>query len=158
VDEVGADALRFFFLMRHADSHLVFDVDLAKTQSEENPVFYVQMAHARMSGIFRVAGKDPESVTPENVDLALLTQPDEIELLKDLEMFETIVQLAAQNLGPHVVVGYLQGLAQRAHAWYHKHRVLGEKEEAARLVLARSTRQVLANGLTLLGLSAPDRM
>jgi len=158
VDEVGADALRFFFLMRHADSQLVFDVDLAKRQSEENPVYYVQMAHARMSGIFRVANRAPESVTTENVDLSVLVEPDEVELLKDLQVFANVVELAATNLGPHMVVGYLQGLAQRAHAWYHKHRVLGEQEEAARLVLARAVRQVLANGLSLLGISAPDRM
>ena len=158
IDEVGRDAVRFFFLMRRADSHLVFDVDLAKKQTEENPVFYVQMAHARMSGIFRVAGKEPGSVSSDGVDLGLLSQPLEIELMKDLQEFPTMVQHAAAELGPHLVVGYLQGIAQRAHKWYHNFRVLDEPEETARLVLVRAVRQVLANGLSLIGITAPDRM
>ena len=158
VDEVGADALRYFYLMRRSESHLVFDVDLAKSQTEENPVYYVQMAHARMSGIFRVAGKTPETATPEGVDLALLDEPDELDLMKALADFPGIVEGAAQALEPHRITGYLESLARQAHAWYHKFRVLGEPEEAARLVLARAVRQVLANGLSLLGIGAPDRM
>ncbi len=148
VDEVGRDALRYFFLMRRSDSHFVFDVDLAKSQTEENPVFYVQMAHARMSGIFRVAARAPETVAPESADLGLLEEPEELELMKEL----------ADALEPHRITGYLEALARLAHGWYHKYRVLGERQEAARLVLARAVRQVLANGLTLLGISAPDRM
>ena len=101
LDEVGRDAVRYFFLMRKSDSHFVFDVDLAKRQTEENPVYYVQMAHARMSGIFRVAGRDPESVTPGGGDLAVLTQPDEVEILKDLAEFPKVVQGAAEALEPH---------------------------------------------------------
>ena len=158
VDEVGSDALRYFFLMRRSESHLVFDVDLAKSQTEENPVFYVQMAHARMSGIFRVAGRSPETAIPEGVDLASLDEPDELDLLKMLADFPGTVAAAAAALEPHRITGYLEGLARLAHAWYHKFRVLGEPEEAARLVLARAVRQVLANGLTLLGIHAPDRM
>jgi arginyl-tRNA synthetase len=158
VDEVGADALRFFYLMRRSESHLVFDVDLAKSQTEENPVYYVQMAHARMSGIFRVAARAPETAIPDGADLALLAEPDELDLMKALAEWPAVVQGAAAALEPHRVTGYLETLARLAHAWYHKHRVLGEKEEAARLVLARAVRQVLANGLTLLGISAPDRM
>jgi arginyl-tRNA synthetase len=158
LDEVGRDAVRYFFLMRKSDSHFVFDVDLAKRQTEENPVYYVQMAHARMSGIFRVAGREPEAVTPDGVDLTVLTQPEEVELLKDLAEFPAIVQGAADALEPHRVPGYLEGLARVAHAWYHKYRVLGEPQEAARLLLARAVRQVLANGLSLVGIAAPDRM
>ena len=158
VDEVGADALRFFYLMRRSESHLVFDVDLAKSQTEENPVYYVQMAHARMSGIFRVAARAPETAAPEGADLAALSEPDELDLMKALAEWPGVVQGAAAALEPHRVTGYLETLARLAHAWYHKHRVLGEKEEAARLVLARAVRRVLANGLTLLGISAPDRM
>lgn len=158
VDEVGSDALRYFYLMRRSESHLVFDVDLAKTQSEENPVYYVQMAHARMSGIFRVAGRAPESATPDGVVLALLDEPDELDLMKAIGDFPSVVEGAAQALEPHRITGYLESLARQAHAWYHKFRVLGEPEEAARLVLARAVRQVLANGLSLLGISAPDRM
>jgi arginyl-tRNA synthetase len=158
VDEVGRDAVRYFFLMRRGDSHLVFDVDLAKSQTEENPVFYVQMAHARMSGIFRVAGRAPESVSADGVDVAALDEPEELGLLKALADFPSLVAGAAAALEPHRITGYLEGLARVAHAWYHKYRVLGEPEEAARLVLAAAVRQVLANGLHLLGISAPDRM
>jgi arginyl-tRNA synthetase len=158
VDEVGRDAVRYFFLMRRSDSHFVFDIDLAKSQTEENPVFYVQMAHARMTGIFRVAGRAPDSATPEGVDLALLKEPEELDLIKELAEFPGIVDSAAAALEPHRITGYLEGLARIAHAWYHKYRVLGEPEEAARLVLARAVRQVLANGLTLLGINAPERM
>jgi arginyl-tRNA synthetase len=158
VDEVGRDAVRYFFLMRRGDSHLVFDVDLAKSQTEENPVFYVQMAHARMSGIFRVAGRAPDAVVPQGADVEQLREPEELELMKELAEFPAIVAGAAQALEPHRLTGYLEGLARIAHAWYHKYRVLGEPEEAARLVLAAAVRQVLGNGLRLLGISAPDRM
>jgi len=158
VDEVGRDAVRYFFLMRRGDSHLVFDVDLAKSQTEENPVFYVEMAHARLSGIFRVAGRAPETASPDGVHLAALDQPEELLLLKQLADFPSLVAGAAAALEPHRVTGYLEGLARTVHAWYHKYRVLGEPEEAARLVLARAVRQVLANGLSLMGVSAPDRM
>jgi len=157
VDEVGRDAVRYFFLMRRGDSHLVFDIDLAKSQTEENPVFYVQMAHARMSGIFRVAGRAPDAV-PSDAEVAKLNEPEELALMKELAEFPAIVAGAAQALEPHRVTGYLEGLARIAHAWYHKYRVLGEPEEAARLVLAAAVRQVLGNGLRLLGISAPDRM
>ena len=158
VDEVGSDALRYFFLMRRSESHLVFDVDLAKTQGEENPVYYVQMAHARMSGIFRVAGRPLESATLDGVDLSVLKEQEELDLMKALAEFPSTIEGAAGALEPHRITGYLESLARLAHAWYHKFRVLGEPEEAARLVLARAVRQVLANGLTLLGISAPNRM
>jgi arginyl-tRNA synthetase len=157
-EETGVDAARYFFLMRRGDSQFVFDVDLAKSQTEENPVFYVQMAHARMSGIFRVADRTPESVSAEGADLALLAAPEELDLLKDLAAFPGIVARAAETYEPHRITGFLEGLARIAHAWYHKYRVLGGREEAARLVLARAVRQVLANGLAILGISAPDRM
>ncbi len=156
--ETGVDAARYFFLMRRGDSQFVFDVDLAKSQTEENPVFYVQMAHARMSGIFRVAGREPSAVSPEGVDLGALDQPEELALLKELADFPDLVAGAAAALEPHRITGYLENLARIAHAWYHKFRVLGEPEEAARLVLAAAVRQVLANGLHLLGIGAPDRM
>ena len=158
IDEVGRDAVRFFFLMRRADSHLVFDVDLAKKQTEENPVFYVQMAHARMSGIFRVAGRDITSASTDGVDLGVLQEDDERDLLKAIAEFPAVVAGAAASLEPHRITGFLESLARTAHAWYHKFRVLGEPEEAARLVLARAVRQVLANGLSLIGIQAPDRM
>ena len=157
-EETGVDAARYFFLMKRGDSQFVFDVDLAKSQTEENPVFYVQMAHARMSGIFRVAGREPGDVRADGVDLSVLTQPEEIELVKELAEFPAVVRRAAAAYEPHRITGYLEGLARIAHAWYHKYRVLGEPEEAARLVLARAVQQVLANGLSLLGIRAPERM
>jgi arginyl-tRNA synthetase len=157
-EETGVDAARYFFLMRRGDSQFVFDVDLAKSQTEENPVFYVQMAHARMCGIFRVAAREPDAVRAAGVNLEVLTQPEEGELIKELADFPETVRRAARACEPHRVTGYLDGLARIAHAWYHKYRVLGEPEEAARLVLARAVRHVLANGLTLLGINAPERM
>ncbi len=161
IDEVGIDAVRYFFLMRKGDSQLVFDVDLAKKQSDENPVFYVQMAHARLSGIFRTADRDPAGVHGP-ADLAALPASQDLELLKALGRFPEIVARAAEEREPHRVVGYLHELATAVHGWYHHTRVVGAPEgpatEAARLVLARAARIVLANGLTLLGLSAPDRM
>ncbi len=156
--ETGVDAARYFFLMRRGDSQFVFDVDLAKSQTDENPVFYVQMAHARMSGIFRVAAREPSSIEAAGVDLNVLVEPEEADLLKEVAAFPGIVARAAEALEPHRVTGYLEGLARLAHAWYHKYRVLGEPQEAARLVLAAAVRQVLGNGLHLLGISAPDRM
>src|SRR5213592_2980113 len=158
VEEVGRDAVRYFYLMRRGETHFVFDVDLAKSQTDENPVFYVQMAHARMVGIFRVAGRDPGSVRAEGIDLSVLTAPEEADLLKELADFPAMVAGSAAAREPHRITSYLEGLARVAHAWYHKYRVLGEPEEAARLVLARAAKQVLANGLALLGIRAPERM
>jgi len=156
---VGRDAARFFFLMRRGDTPFVFDVDLARKQTEENPVFYVQMAHARMSGIFRVAERSPEDAG-DQADLAALPAPEDTELLKALTLFPEIVERAAAEREPHRVTGYLEDLARAAHAWYHHCRVLGEAPdtERSRLVLARAARLVLGNGLRLLGLDAPDRM
>ncbi len=160
VDEVGRDAVRYFFLMRKADSQLQFDIDLALKRTEENPVFYVQMAHARMSGIFRVGGVDPAGVTAEGVDIGALADPSEVELLKLLAHFPDVVARAAEALDPQRVTAYLEELARAAHLWYHKCRVLGESApvERARLALAKATRIVLANALALLGLTAPERM
>ena len=157
-EETGVDAARYFFLMRRGDAQFVFDVDLAKSQTDDNPVFYVQMAHARMCGIFRVAARAPESVGAQGADLGALTQAEEIALIKELADFPDTVRRAAEAREPHRITGYLEGLARLAHGWYHKYRVLGEREETARLVLARAVRQVLANGLTLLGIRAPERM
>ncbi|HET7026017.1 MAG TPA: arginine--tRNA ligase, partial [Gemmatimonadales bacterium] len=159
-EEVGVDAARYFFLMRRGDSHLTFDIDLAKSRTDENPVFYVQMAHARMSGIFRVAGREPASADPALADLAALSAPLDQELLKWLTAFPEVVTAAARVREPHRITAYLEDLARLSHNWYHHCRVLGEAPpvEAARLTLARATRIVLANGLALLGLTAPDRM
>jgi arginyl-tRNA synthetase len=160
VDEVGVDAARYFFLMRRGDSPFAFDVDLATRQTDENPVFYVQMAHARMSGIFRVGAVDPGSVTADGADVAALPEPMEADLVKTLGRFPLVVRRAAEALEPHRLTTYLEELARAAHLWYHHCHVLGEAPEVerARLALARATQLVLANGLALLGLTAPDRM
>ena len=160
IDEVGRDAVRYFYLMRRGDSQLVFDIDLARSQSEENPVYYVQMAHARMCGIFRVGEIDATTVTGAGVDLGVLAEPAESELIKQLLDFPAIVRGAAENLEPHRVAGWLLEAARAAHTWYHKHHVLGEPEAItqARLVLARATQLGLVAGLRILGLSAPERM
>jgi arginyl-tRNA synthetase len=160
VEEAGADAVRYFFLMRKSDSHLVFDVDLATRQSEENPVYYVQYAHTRMAGIFRTAGMDPAGVTAGGADLTLLREPEEQELIKRLGEYPPVVDKAAEMLEPHRVVAYLEQLATAVNRWYHEHRVVGAPPdlERARLVLARGAQLVLANGLGLLGVTAPERM
>ncbi len=157
-EETGVDAARYWFLMRRGDSHLTFDINLATARSDENPVYYVQMAHARMSGIFRNAERAPDDVTGV-LDPAALDAQD-LALLRSLTAFPDAVTRAARDLEPHRITTYLEDLARQTHGWYHGCRVLGEPApvEQARLLLARATRQVLANGLTLLGVSAPDRM
>jgi arginyl-tRNA synthetase len=160
IDEVGRDAVRYFYLMRKGDSQLVFDIDLARSQSEENPVYYVQMAHARMCGIFRVGEIDATTVTGNGVDLGVLGEPAEQELVKQLLDFPSMVKGAADTLEPHRIAGWLLETARTAHTWYHKHHVLGEPEAItqARLVLARATQLGIAAGLRILGLTAPERM
>ncbi|HEY2850892.1 MAG TPA: arginine--tRNA ligase [Gemmatimonadaceae bacterium] len=160
IDEVGRDAVRYFFLMRKGDSQLVFDIDLARSQSEENPVYYVQMAHARLSGIFRVGEINPETITADGVRWECLAEPEERELIKLLLDWPKLVQGAAEALEPHRVANYLLETARLVHTWYHKHHVLGEAEQImhARLVLAKSARIVIANALGVLGISAPERM
>ena len=160
VDDVGRDAVRYFFLMRKSDSQLVFDVDLARSQSEENPVYYIQMAHARVSGIFRVGEVDPATITGVGVDWSALIEDDERELVKALLGYPALVGAAARTLAPHLVASYLLETARLVHTWYHTCHVLGEPEpiRAARLALARAAQVVLANGLAILGISAPERM
>jgi arginyl-tRNA synthetase len=160
VNEVGRDAVRYFFLMRKSDSQLIFNVDLAASQSEENPVYYIQMAHARMCGIFRVGEIDPQSVTAENVNFDVLNEPEEQELIKALLDFPAVVESAAETLEPQRVATYLLETARLAHLWYHKHHVLEQAEDVtrARLALARGAQIVLRNGLGILGITAPERM
>lgn len=160
VDEAGSDAVRYFFLMRKSDSHIVFDIDLATKQSEENPVYYVQYAHTRMAGIFRTAGIEPAQIRAVGVDLGVLREPEEQDLIKRLGDFPATVARAAEALEPQRIVAYLEEVAQLVNGWYHRHRVLGAPPELerARLVLARGAQIVLANALGLLGVTAPERM
>lgn len=157
-EETGVDAARYWFLMRRGDTHLTFDIEVAKSRTDENPVFYVQMAHARMCGIFRNAGVEIGAVAG-TLDLAALTAAD-ADLLRALTEFPDIVRRAARDHEPHRVTTYLESLAREVHGWYHGCRVLGEAPavQQARLLLARAATQVLANGLSLLGITAPDRI
>jgi arginyl-tRNA synthetase len=160
ISEVGRDAVRYFFSMRKAESELVFDIDLARAQSEENPVYYIQMAHARLCGIFRVGAIDPASLSADNVDFDALVEPEERELVKALLDFPSLLAGAAEALEPHRVASYLHDTAQLVHTWYHKHHVLDQPPAImnARLFLAHASRIVLRNGLAVLGIAAPERM
>ncbi len=162
LDDIGVDVSRYFLLMRKGDTHMVFDLDLARRQSDENPVYYVQYAHARITGVFEQLDKaawDPaHSGVPDT--LGRLTADTEIDLLRALDDFPDVVADAADALEPHRVTDYLEGLARRFHLWYHAERILVEDEPLARarLALARATQHVLREGLGLLGISAPDSM
>jgi arginyl-tRNA synthetase len=195
VEEVGSDAAKFFFLMRRADTHLDFDLELAKQQSSDNPVYYVQYAHARLASLFRVAQERKVPLpTIQDVDTSLLLHEEELGLIKTLAQFPFILEGSAIALEPHRVTFYLQELAAKLHSYYNKHRVLppvesavksedgfqdvpwetngkvlgSEKEyvkdppppalTAARLALLRQVQTVLRNGLTLLGVSSPEKM
>ena len=160
IDWVGRDAVRYFYLMLKPESQLRFDVDLARTQSDENPIYRIQMAHARMCGIFRQGGIDPASIDASSVDLAVLDTLEERELAKQLVDFPSLIVGAADALEPHRIAAYLQDTAGLAHRWYHEHHVLDQPEplRTARLVLARATQIVLRNALGILGISAPERM
>jgi arginyl-tRNA synthetase len=161
VDEVGRDACRFYFLMRRSDSQLDFDLELAKRQSSDNPVYYVQYAHARVCSIKRNA-EEQGVVLPEcrAVDLSSLTLPEELLLAKQLARYPEMVVGAAQHCEPHRVVYYLQELAAQFHSYYNRQRVLVEDSATtqARLYLVEGVRTVLANALNLLGVDAPERM
>jgi arginyl-tRNA synthetase len=156
--EVGPDVMRFFLLMRSSESHLDFDLELAQKESSENPVFYIQYAYARIASIFRKA--DGEDLSASDEALGLLTEPDEIDLIKKLLLYPEVVADSAETLAPHKVAYFLQELAADFHSYYNKHRVVDDDRalSGARLYLIKSVRTVLSNGLGLLGISAPDRM
>lgn len=167
-EETGVDVARYFFLMRRGDTQMLFDLDLALDQSEKNPVFKVQYAHARMMSIFRKAGVDPANITADVAGLAGLDQPAEIELVKQLSSFPQVVERAADARSPHIVCDFLETTAGMVNSWYHAGNpsrnpelavlVTDERLRSARLVLARAIQVVLRNGLELLGLVAPERM
>lgn len=161
IDEVGADVARFFFLRRRMNSHLGFELDLAKEQSEENPVYYVQYAHARVCSLIRYArerGVPPPRAS--EADLSLLDSEEEVELIKRLASFPEKIERSGLSLGPHPLTTYLQEVAGSFHRFYHRHRVVTNQPEltAARLVLAEATKIVLNNALTILGISSPEKM
>jgi arginyl-tRNA synthetase len=154
----GRDAVRFFLISRKADTEFTFDVDLALSQSDENPVYYVQYAHARICSVLAQWGGDENTLT--NVDLSPLTSPREAALLTKLAEYPEMLQKALDELGPHQVAFYLRDLAGELHSYYNAERVLVDDAatRTARLTLMRATRQVLRNGLALIGVSAPSRM
>lgn len=158
IDWVGRDAVRYFLIQRRADTEFVFDIDLALSKSDENPVYYIQYAHARICSM--IANADADDAKIAQADVALLTAPSEFALMQRLAGFPQVVALAAQELSPHHIAFWLRDCASDFHAWYNAERVLVDDEslKLARLRLAATTRQVLANGLALLGVSAPQRM
>ena len=158
VDEVGKDAARYFFVMRNPDSHLEFDLDLAKEESSENPVYYVQYAHARICSIIKAVGQ--EQPMAANTRLDLLKEPTELELIRKIADLPDEIAQAAKALEPHRIARYAHDLASAFHTFYNSCRVLTDDQELknARLVLVNATRITLRNVLTLLGVSAPERM
>jgi arginyl-tRNA synthetase len=176
LDEVGADITKFIFLTRKADSHLDFDIDVAKEQSSENPVFYVQYAFARISSLFRQAeesgvlkaeqkarstdNRQKNLTGLANEDLDRLDEPEEMLLIKKLLQYPMVFEGAALSLEPHRITYYLQELAGMFHTYYYKHRIITDNAglSLARLALCRGVQTVLEEGLKILGVTAPERM
>ena len=158
VDWVGLDAVRFFLVSRRADSEFVFDIDLALSKSEENPVYYIQYAHARTHSVLRQVGASSTELAQANFNL--LTAPSELKLLQRLAEYPAMLTQAAKDLAPHQVAFWLRDCAADFHTWYNSERVMGSDNELklARAALAAATAQVIANGLAKLGVSAPEQM
>jgi len=159
LDEVGADVVRFFLIMRGISTHLEFDLDLAREQSEKNPVYYLQYAHARISSVLdNATDKGIDNYDGANPDL--LNSVYEINLIKKVLKFEEAVENATNKCEPLILADYLRELAQAFHAFYHECRIIGSEEDLmkARLTLASVVKTVLANGLKILGITAPVRM
>jgi arginyl-tRNA synthetase len=159
IDWTSRDAVRFFLLSRKADSEFTFDVDLALKRNDENPVFYVQYAHARICSVIRNV-EDKRGAVSGEPDLALLVAPTEAALMLRLAEFPAVLANAAANLAPHDITFYLRDLAGAFHSYYGAERVLGDDAalEHARVALLMATRQVIRNALAILGVSAPERM
>ncbi len=161
VREVGVDATRFFFLMRSSDSHLDFDLDLAKKETPENPVFYIQYAHARICSIFRTA-EEQGFALPEvsKIELSLIKENEELDLVKKILAYPETIQKSAQALEVHRVSHYLQELVGQFHSYYNKHRIVTDDRELtlARLFLVNCLRTTIRSGLGLLGVSTPEKM
>jgi len=161
VDEVGRDAARYNFLMRRSDSHLDFDLELAKKQSNENPVYYVQYAHARICSILRFAEERGYAVPAYGEsDVSLLTLPEEIQLIKAITRFPEVIEGATLALEPHRLTFYLNDLAGIFHSYYNKYKVISDDKNLslARIFLVKSIRTVVKNTLRWLGVAAPEKM
>ena len=163
-EEVGNDAARFFYVMRRSDQHLDFDLDLAKSNTSDNPVYYVQYAHARIASVMRKANQQGIGFAVEKIARisleTLLIAPHELKLLRTLSCYTEVMELSAEHLEPHRLVAYLRELATDLHSWYNAKQFLSAPPELrmARLALAEAVRQVIANGCSVLGVSAPDEM
>ncbi|HTR81275.1 MAG TPA: arginine--tRNA ligase [Bacteroidota bacterium] len=165
IDEVGPDAVHYFFVMRSANTHLEFDVALAKEQSDQNPVYYLQYAHARIAGILRFAAEQGVGIDDVKHLLAstrfeMLKEKEEIDLMKVMLEFPEIIVNCAESFEPHRLTTYLREVAESFHRFYHQHRVIGEDKDLmqARLALCTMAKIVIANGCAILGVSAPERM
>ena len=160
--DVGTDAARFFYIMRKCEQHLDFDLDLARSQSNENPVYYVQYAHARICSVFRQASEKGVNtqLSDGNTNLELLSESHEQSMMKTLARYPEVLQNAALNSEPHQLTHYLRELANELHSYYNAHQFLADDSNLtdARLKLITATRQVLLNGLKLIGISAPEKM
>ncbi len=160
LDEVGKDAARYFFLMRKCDSHLVFDLELAKKKTEENPVFYIQYAHARICSILRKASEMGMVPDVDGADLDYVSKGDDLELIKVLAGYPSLLVSCARSMEPHHVSFYLLELAGLFHRFYNKNKVISDNKELslARLCLVDAVRQVLVSGLSIMGIDAPEVM
>jgi arginyl-tRNA synthetase len=158
IEEVGCDATRYFLAARRADSQLVFDIDLARAQTNENPVYYIQYAHARICSVLAQWGGNADQL--QSADLSLLTSAHEAALMQKLSEFPEVVNIAGIELAPHLIANYLKDCASALHSYYNDTKFLVDDEatKLARLALIKATRQVLKNGLDLLGVSAPEKM
>ena len=157
-DEVGNDACRFFYVLRKSDQHLDFDLDLAKSQTNENPVYYIQYAHARVCSIFAQWDGDADALS--GADLSRLDSPHELAVAAKLGEFPEVIETAARELAPHMVAFYLKDLAAEFHSYYNAERMLVDDAglKAARIALAGAVRQTIQNGMAILGVSCPQSM
>jgi len=161
LDDIGCDATQFFFIMRGANSQLDFDIELAKEQSDKNPVYYLQYAHARICGILRHSTEVSEKIKNIVPDLSLLKEKDEIDLIKQLSMFPEELTSSLEFLEPHKIITYLNNVAAAFHRFYRNSREINQEDlnmTAARLALCGAAKQVLKNGFSIIGISAPERM
>jgi arginyl-tRNA synthetase len=161
IDDVGVDAVKYFFNMRAAGSHLEFDVKLAQEQSEKNPVYYVQYAHARIASILRFAQQQEIDISKlTGANLSPLEHAEELALIKLLRQFPLLISRSAESFAPHHVCEYLRTVAAQYHKFYHDCRIVGQPEplQSARLALCLATKQVVANGCLILGINAPESM
>ena len=158
VDEVTSEAARFFYINRKADQHLDFDLDLAKEQSKDNPLYYIQYAHARICSVLRKSDVQEDKLN--KCDLALLDSDKEVEIQKMLKQYPALIERAALSSEPHLICYYLKDLASIFHSYYNSEKFLVENQDLmnSRLYLLMGVKQVISNGLSVLGISAPQEM